>query len=283
MFNSCYGVICCCLFAVAGVAEGQTAASHYQPPAASQAVLGDVVKQLENAKPVDGSQFKAHPAKFIGILPGGQLYFEVGGLDVDDDGGTAGSPAGWNPHPIRGGKVDKSHQSQTSYGGVLPAKAGDSDPISAFNVPYIVLPGDQGKDAQGKPKPLWYKALGIGIKSGDGVVVIKGDKHIVAVFADSGPANKIGEMSLKGHELFGEDVFEQVSVPVLDAGGKPVMDAATGKPATKVETRTRNKGGVGPYIVIVFPGSSVGRKFTSVEESLKPAIEAKFGALVGAK
>jgi hypothetical protein len=240
----------------------------YLPPAASRQILGNIVQQLQQATPVDGKRFSNHGATFIGILPSGALYFEVPTMDIDDDGGTAGSPPDWASPPVRRGKVDTSRSTQTSYGGILKAPPGQTDFISAFQQPYIVLPGGD---------PIWSKAHPIGI--GDGAVVIRGNQRIDAVFADVGPKTKIGEMSLHAHQLFGVDTFTQGLQPQKGPGGAFLLDPATGQLITKPAVVTRNVATIGPFIVIVFPHTSVGKHFVSVDASLKATIDDHFNAL----
>jgi hypothetical protein len=244
--------------AVAGIDAQQSGA--YQPPPSSQPVLGKIVDLLKQATPVDQKPFSAHPPTFIGTLPGGALYFEVSTMDVDDDGSNNGSPAGWVSHPLRGGHIDNVHQDHVSYS--------TKTPVSPFNVPYIVLPGGN---------PTWWRAQKIHI--GDAAVVIRGDKRINAVFADSGPGNKVGEMSIKAHQLFGETVVVPGKKPRLGLDGAPLKDPKNGAILTEPAMVTRNSASKGPFIVIVFPGISAGPKFASVEVSLQPAIDKKFAAL----
>lgn len=234
--------------------------NQYQPPQGSQAVLGHIVELLKQATPVDQTPFSAHPPTFIGTLPGGALYFEVPTMDVDDDGSSDGSPEGWIAHPLRGGHIDPSHQDQVSYS--------TRPPISAFNVPYIVLPGGN---------PTWWRAQGIHI--GDGGVVIRGNQRIDVAFADTGPGNKIGEMSIKAHQLLGETVVVPGKKPRLGADGKPVTDPSTNAILSDPALVTRNSASQGPFIVIVFPGTLAAGTFVSVDASLKAAIEQRFTAL----
>jgi len=245
--------------------------SAYQPPTDSIAILGTIVQQLKSSTPIDSGQFTGHSANYIGILPGGQLYFEVKTMDIDDDGGTAGSPSDWTPIPVRGGTVDHSHQAQTSYGSRFPQPPGQTDFISAFQEPYIVLPGG---------RPLWFAKFHIGI--GDGAVVIRGGQRIDVVFADTGPGNKIGEMSIKAHQLFGVDTFKPGFRPRMGTDGQPQRDPQTNKLLVDPATVTKNQATVGPFIVIVFPHSSVGNKFVSVDSSLKAVIDQQFNALASA-
>ena len=234
--------------------------SQYQPPQASQGVLGNIVGLLRQATLIDATPFGAHGATFIGSLPGGALYFEVPTMDVDDDGSSDGCPDGWVAHPLRGGHIDPSHQDQVSY----PTRP----PISAFNVPYIVLPGGN---------PTWWRAQGVHI--GDGAVVIRGDQRINVVFADTGPGNKIGEMSIKAHQLLGETVVVPGKKPRIGPDGGPVIDPNTSAILSDPAPVTRNSASQGPFVVIVFPGTSVGSRFLSVDESLRSTIEENFAAL----
>jgi hypothetical protein len=262
------GVAATVLLASAGLQS--TAQEQYHPPAAALPVLGKIAALVANATPIDKSQFGKHGATFIGTLPGGELYFEVPTMDVDDDGDASGSPPDWASHPVRGGKIDLARQEHTSYGGQLPRRPGHTDGISPFEVPYIVLPG-------GKAGSLWFAQRGI--KVGDGAMVIRGNSRVEAVFADSGPSEKIGEMSIRGHQLFGETVVVDGREARLGADGKPLFDSVTGKILTDPAKVTRNSASKGPFLVIVFPDTSVKRNFVSVDASLKPAIDQRFEAL----
>jgi hypothetical protein len=162
-----------------------------------------------------------------------------------------------------------SHQDQTSYGSIVPHN-GKSDFISAFNEPYVVLPGVHS---------FWFRKNGL--KVGDGVVVIKGDKKIVAVFADVGPDHNIGEMSVNAHQQFGFDTFEQGFRPRLGADGKPLRDPKTGQLLRDSATVTVNRAQNGPFIMIVFPQTSLGKDFVSVKSSLRAQIDEAFGELNG--
>jgi hypothetical protein len=162
-----------------------------------------------------------------------------------------------------------SHQEQTSYGSIVPDN-GKSDFISAFNEPYVVLPGVHS---------FWFRKNGL--KVGDGVVVIKGDKKIVAVFADVGPDQNIGEMSVNAHQQFGFDTFEKGFRPQLGSDGKPLRDPQTGKLLRDAATVTVNRAQNGPFIMIIFPQTSVGKNFVSVESSLRTQVDEVFGELSG--
>ena len=102
---------------------------------------------------------------------------------------------------------------------------------------------------------------------------------IYAVVADFGPKTKIGEMSIKAHELFGENVIADGHAARMDASHQPVPGAKPGTFLLDPAKVTRNSGSKGPFLVIVFPNTTVGRQFKSVEESLKPVLEVKWQQL----
>jgi hypothetical protein len=93
---------------------------------------------------------------------------------------TDGSP--------RGNKIDKSGQTRTAH--TLADKAA----FDAESIPYIVL-------------PMPDKASGdsflndMGLKKGDLAAVVYGGKFCGAILAELGPVDKIGETSVRVHEL----------------------------------------------------------------------------------
>ena len=236
----------------------------YEPPAASLHHLGTLAEILRHSPPIESGSFPDHPAKFISRLPGGQTYFEVQTMDVDDDGSSDGSPRGWTPSPVRKHKngkmyIEHVHQDNTSYGGILPRRADKTDFISAFETAYIVLP------------LAW--STGHGFHVGDGAVVLRGDRLIYAVVADFGPSTKIGEMSIKGHELFGEQVVVEGHSARLDSNGKSVPGSTPGTFLLDPALVTRNSSSTGPFLVVVFPNTSVMKRFKTVEDSIQPTLE----------
>jgi hypothetical protein len=250
-------------------------ATAYHPPKASRKVLGNIVKLLKSATPIDREQFSCgppncHAATFIATLPDGELYFEVPGMDVDDDGIADGSPQDWTPRPVYDGTEANYHQNRVSY---TPA-----DRISAFEVAYIALPGGAKQpDCAPTATDCWWRNHGLAV--GDAAVVIRGNRRIDAVFADVSPATKIGEMSIEAHELFGEKVIVNGSKAQRGPDGKPLTDPKTGKLLLEPALVTRDSESKGPFIVIVFPKTSVGRDFTNVCQSLSQVIESRFGNL----
>ncbi len=111
--------------------------------------------------------------------------------------------------------------------------------------------------------------------------MIRGDQVIYAVVGDFGP-DKIGEMSIKAHQLFGSAVLVPGRKAKLDGKGQPVAGATPGTLETEPAQVTRNSGTPGPFLVVVFPGTSVKWGFKSVDESLKPVLGPRWRALTGA-
>lgn len=137
----------------------------YTPPPKAKSLLGKIVDALASATSIDES-FALQP-KIVAELPGGQLYFDSA-LQLDTDGWPDGK-----------GKGDASWQPQTSL------RYANGRSIDADRVPYMVLPGGM----------KWVQKLGISL--GDYATVIYAGKVVHAVFADSGPSNKLGEGSLR--------------------------------------------------------------------------------------
>ena len=254
--------------------DRQTQAEHSQPkpavhspPRESLPLLGNIANLLQQATAIDGSNFSGRGLPYIAKLPGGQIYFETTDPDVDDDGNSDGAPPNWEPRPVRSGRIDASHQDQTSYGGKLPQRSGETDCISAFREPYIVLPGDRS---------LWFRKLGL--RLGDGAIIVSGNRKTVAVFADVGPDRNLGEFSVKAMQQLEVDVFEPGFRARRGPSGQPLLGSAGDlliEPATVTRKRVP-----GSFIVIVFPRTSAGDRFVSVEAALKQQIDKAFEQLV---
>jgi hypothetical protein len=175
----------------------------YQPDPVSLPRLGTIPALIEAAQPV-AKPFST-PPRILCKLPGGELYFDSK-LELDTDGW----PDGKKPDGSFNG--DPSWQPDTS----LNYANGKS--INANAVPYFVLP---------KPKP-WSETHGVFL--GDYAAVIFRTRVAFAVFADRGPADKIGEGSIELLRRLGEERI-------------------------KADGSVRNVG-MGPRIItIVFPGS----------------------------
>jgi Fungal chitosanase of glycosyl hydrolase group 75 len=123
-------------------------------------------------------------------LPGAVLFWESK-MAVDADGATTPSVL----------KSSSGSQEQTSY------FFGDKKktPVNAEIVPYFVVPtfDDPKLKKPGKPfegsRDRFVKDFGL--EHGNLGVVIFGSKITGAIFADEGPAMKIGEASIRVHEL----------------------------------------------------------------------------------
>src|SRR4029077_2810913 len=98
-------------------------------------------------------------------------------------------------------------------------------------------------------------------------------------FADVGPNDEIGEMPVKAHQEFGFDTFEDGFRPRLSADGKLTQDPQTGQLLRDPATVTVNRAQTGPFIIIVFPNTSAGNSFNSVESSLRAKIDTAFTEL----
>jgi len=191
--------------------------NHYQPPPASLARLGRIVRQLQVAEPVR-LHFRRGPEQIF-RLPGGQIYFE-GPLELDTDGSSFY-------------RQDPTGQRDTSLH--LP---GDR-PVDANRVPYFVLPCKGFCDR-------------FGIRLGDIAAVIYGDRIEFAVFADCGPANKLGEGSIALHRSLGHETIRGA--------------------------RLRNEGLESGVITIVFPGSGIAGD-PQTPQRIRTLGRALFGAL----
>lgn len=172
----------------------------YAPPADSTVRLGSI--DTDRATAISNS---LAGAKKILRLPGGQLYVDAD-MDIDADG----SPRARQIDPCCG-----QLQTSLTYSGAT----GQARFVNSEDVPYLVLPG------------RFFQQFGIQL--GDVAAVIFKDKVEYAVFADTGPRNKIGEGSIKLAQSLGHDPF------------------VTRRNGTRVIGRSIPK----DVIYIVFPGS----------------------------
>jgi Fungal chitosanase of glycosyl hydrolase group 75 len=195
----------------------------YNPPSASSKRLGTIVQKITPASPIKKQFVK--PPKILAKLPGGEIYFDSA-LELDTDGWPDGK-----------GKGDSSWQPQTSL------RYANKDSLNANAVPYFVLPLPGS----------WFNSRGCAL--GDYAAVIFKDQLAFAVFADLGPAKKLGEGSIELLRRLGEERIK--------ANGK-----------------VRNAG-MGPRVItIVFPGSgrAVHRKdqatlLTAITKVARPLFE----------
>lgn len=213
-------------------AAGRRAFGGYTPPAASASVLAGV--PFDTAQPV-GSNFKAiydaadvgssdpNNVKAILQFPNGTIFFDAK-MAIDADG----SP--------RAPQIDPTGLLETSLRYATAGHKGDS--LNAEKVPYFVLPLPDKHGNDNFPATF-------GIKSGDlGLIVHKGGKCGV-IFADLGPHRRIGEASIRAHEL----------LPVRNPWKNPVT-----------KDKLRNASVEGDCLYFVFPGTSA-----DIMDELTPA------------
>jgi hypothetical protein len=192
----------------------------YRPDPSAAHTLGDIVDLLSRATPT-GDHFPG--VKFVATLPDDELYFDSE-LQLDTDG--------W---PDGRGRGDSSWQPETSL------RYADSTSINANRVPYFVLPKN------------W--ASHFNIKLGDLAAILYKDKLAFAVFADHGPARKLGEGSLELLRRLGEERLRH--------NGRVINS------------------GMGPGVItIVFPGSRSATHLSD-EETLLDSIEEQGRSLFG--
>jgi hypothetical protein len=153
-------------------AIAEAAPAKYRPETESAKVLADIVNLVDRAKPV-AHGFQS--VRFLGTLPGGQLYFDSE-LQLDTDGWPEGK-----------GKGDPSWQPDTSF------TYSNSASINANKVPYFVLPLPKTWPAQ------------FDIQLGDLAAIVFKSRLAFAIFADEGPRNKLGEGSLELLRRLGEE------------------------------------------------------------------------------
>jgi hypothetical protein len=195
--------------------------STYNSPAASLTILGTISSLLPAADPITDS---LQGSEAMYTLPGGQIYIDAD-MDIDADG----SPNATTIDPCCG-------QLETS----LRYPTAGQESVDSEKIPYFVLPGG------------WFSSKGI--KLGDIAAVIYKNKVEYAIFADVGPAHKIGEGSIAlarslGHEpIIGgivksgidQDVIYIVfpgsgngtpqDVSTIQSEGKRLLGALGGKP-----------------------------------------------------
>lgn len=183
----------------------------YSPPSQVLPKLGTIVSLLPGATKIN-QVFKLAP-KYLAKLPGGELYLDSE-LQLDTDG--------W---PGPSGGTDSTHQDKTSL------RYADGSSINANAVSFFVL-----------PLPASWPAK-YGISLGDYAAVLYKNHISFAVFADQGPANKIGEGSIQ--------LFRDLGQERIKPNGH-VWDT-----------------GMGPDVVtIVFPGSGKGQRHFAGQAAL---------------
>jgi hypothetical protein len=204
--------------APAPAAPAAPAPAGFQADPASAPLLGDILALIGSAQPVK-QRFAG--VTFAGTLSTGQLVYQSE-LQLDTDGWPDGKDRG-----------DSTWRPDTAL------QYADGSFVNANAVPYFVLPGN------------WFAQFAI--KVGDLGAIVYGDKLALAVFADVGPKNKLGEASLK--------LFRQLGEERLRLNGQVI-----------------NSGMAGGVITIVFPGSKPAMAYQN-ESSLLNYIHDRGSAL----
>lgn len=177
-------------------------ASAYTPPTSVLSLLGAITAAAQRAPRIKSS---LAGLEYLCVLPGGAVFFQSD-LDLDTDGVR-------DPE-IRADGWDRTHQDEVSMGGA----------VNANKLPYIVLPQ--------------AFAQAHGVRLGDVAAVLHKGRLEFAVFADQGPAPKIGEGSIALHRALG---YERV-----------------------VDGRIHDVGIPDGVVTIVFPGSGRARDIDAI-------------------
>jgi hypothetical protein len=133
---------------------------------------------------------KNDPSRCKALLkfPDGTIFWSSK-MAIDADGPAAG------PGRLSGSQLDlDSGQDETSF-----SFPGLDNGLPSETVPYIVLPGGSFRKATG-------------LAMGDVAAVIYQDKLTAALCGDIGPKNKIGEGSIRLHEVFNPQVPDPCAV-----------------------------------------------------------------------
>ncbi len=186
------------------------------------------------------TSYKNDPSKCATLLtlPGGVLYYDAK-MAIDADG----SP--------RYAQIDgSSGQSGTSH----HYPSGPKDYFNAEKIPYFVLPQKDKKPG------VDNFCRDMGIRLGDIAMVIYKDGMSGAIFADEGPSPRIGEGSIRLHELL------------------PVPHSPWKTPAKK---RIYNASVDDKVLVFVFPNSNIDARLTpaTAEAEIQKEAARLFAAL----
>jgi hypothetical protein len=224
----------------------------FEPPAASKGQLqgidfGTAVPIAAKLKAVfdadDQRPGNQDPNRCKALLrfPTGAVFWSSK-MAIDADGPAAG------PGRLSGNQLDPSDgQDGTSY-----SFPGEHLGISSEAVPYVVVPGGAFRDETG-------------LSLGDIVMVIFGDKAAGALIGDIGPTRKIGEGSIRVHELL----------------HPPAADPCSQRDRNGFCRRVRNASIGEDVLFFAFPGSEIASSFnqSSAEPLLKSRAEELLRAL----
>jgi Fungal chitosanase of glycosyl hydrolase group 75 len=217
----------------------------FQPPSASSAALQGL--DFGPAVPV-AADFKAafnaadaHPnnrdpsrCKALLRFPDGTVFWSSK-MAIDADGPAAG------PDRLRGTELDPADgQNETTY-----RFPNGGPPLSSEVVPYLVVPLGEFRGATG-------------LNLGDIAVVVFGDKKAGAIVGDLGPRNKIGEGSIRLHELL----------------HPPAPDPCIRRDANGFCQRIRDASIAEDVLFFVFPGSALSEGIDQSNAESRIAAEA---------
>jgi hypothetical protein len=210
----------------------------FQPPAESQRQLSGInfalavpfalaVKQRFDAFDTTGTQ-DPNKCKALLKFPNDQAVFWSSKMAIDADGPSAG------PGHLSGKQLD--HGSGQDATSLMPI-GGQQNGLPSETVPYIVLPLYSADIHDNRPfDPL--------VAVGDVAVVIFKEKIAAAICGDLGPWNKIGEASIRVHEML-------QSLSRLN----PCLDPCTGRDANGYGETARNSSVDEDVLFFVFPKS----------------------------
>jgi hypothetical protein len=180
----------------------------YSPDPASLPALKDITQKLQAGDPIKQT-FVKQPT-LLTQLSSGELCFDSG-IELDTDGWPDGKGAG-----------DSSWQPTTN----LTYHGGGA--INANTVPYFVLPLPSS----------WPSKFGISL--GDYGAVVCKNRLVFGVFADRGPSNKLGEVSMELLRKLGQERLKNGHVinAGLDGHAITIVFPGSGAPADRADEAT---------------------------------------------
>jgi hypothetical protein len=143
-----------------------------EPVALAWTSAAELLARTQNCTPVSTGLYAAHgnPAATVPVCRSGSAYFWHAGMSIDCDGSAT---------------VNCNARADPAYQGQTVSLGSDGRYLAAEETRYFVIP---------KPSSRFdYRSAGI--RPGDVGAVVYDDKVVYGVFADVGPADKIGEAS----------------------------------------------------------------------------------------
>ena len=178
----------------------------YAPPPASRRFLENIAFNSANAVGksylhkfaiADHTRYPRDPSRCQTLFrfPDGTIYFDSK-MAVDTDGSPNAKVIDPNPD-------DASTQTSFTY-------PGTRIPFDAEKIPYIALPEFDKVDRLDFLKDM-------GLELGNLVIAIYRDKIAGALFVDEGPTDKIGEGSVRLHEMLGVNPWDRRHTKIIDS------------------------------------------------------------------